>query len=632
LILAKPRNQGTYGGVKFQVQLPLDQLDLLGLRLESNENKLPSVGLTPDYAKDIGNGWSEVYVPMEQLNPDGYDVIDRIIFHSKKPASANFVAIDNVMLTKPIPRNPIRYDPAALVQAPISIDCGAPSNKISPFIYGFAFYPFTDQKNQDGQWAIKGTIRRWGGNATSTYNWEAEAWNTGNDWFFENHAISHNKYLDENAEHGIPGAVTIPMMGWVAKDATSHSFPVSTHGPQEAVDTYRPDAGNGKGKDGKPIKPGPQTQAYKGITPEFVKRWIESIRQRDVKTGKRSVWMYILDNEPMIWNATHRDAHPEPLSYDELLSRTIEYGTAIRQADPDAVIAGPAEWGWTNYMYSAKDMAMGGQNIRIDRRSHGDLPVIAYYLKALAEHEKRTGVRILDVLDLHAYPNGNGVYGAKSDPETAALRLRSTRMLWDPSYVDESWVKEPINLLPRMKEWVATYYPGRGISLGEWNFGGDRHMSGALATAEALGRFAQFGLISAFFWAFPEENTPPMWGFRAYRDFDGIGSRFQDWYTPTTTPAEAPISVFASRNENGSRLVAIALNFDLKKGIGAFITMKSCGVPKSIKAFTYDAHSNGFIEGSSPQISGNSAAFGLPPYSITVFDVQLDNGTAPIVR
>ena len=124
--------------------------------------------------------------------------------------------------------------------------------------------------------------------------------------------------------------------------------------------------------------------------------------------------MYILDNEPMLWPTTHRDVHPEPTSYDELVTRTIDYGTAIREADPDAVIAGPAEWGWTGYLYSAKDIASGGTSARPDRRAHGDMPLVAYYLKALAEHEKKTGVRVLDVFDLHSYPAADGVYGDAS--------------------------------------------------------------------------------------------------------------------------------------------------------------------------------------------------------------------------
>ena len=61
-----------------------------------------------------------------------------------------------------------------------------------------------------------------------------------------------------------------------------------------------------------------------------------------------------------------------------------------------------------------------------------------------------------------------------------------------------------------MKEWVAKNYPGRGISIGEWSFGGEDHVTGALSAAEALGRFAQFGVTSAFYWTFPPEGSPTM--------------------------------------------------------------------------------------------------------------------------
>jgi len=66
--------------------------------------------------------------------------------------------------------------------------------------------------------------------------------------------------------------------------------------------------------------------------------------------------------------------------------------------------------------------------------------------------------------------------------------------------VDESWINERMRLLPLLREWVAQNHPGLGISIGEWNFGAESHMSGALATAEALGRFGTEGLTSAYYW------------------------------------------------------------------------------------------------------------------------------------
>src|SRR3954465_1041714 len=102
------------------------------------------------------------------------------------------------------------------------------------------------------------------------------------------------------------------------------------------------------------------------------------MRKLDSARPQKSVAMYILDNEPNLWNRPPRDVPPDPLSYDELLDRTLRYGAAIRQADPDAVIAGPAEWGWPGYFFSAKDQT--GFVSGLDRKAHGEVPLIPWYL------------------------------------------------------------------------------------------------------------------------------------------------------------------------------------------------------------------------------------------------------------
>src|SRR6202022_154023 len=91
-------------------------------------------------------------------------------------------------------------------------------------------------------------------------------------------------------------------------------------------------------------------------------------------------------------------------------------------------------------------------------------------------------------------------------------------------------------LAPRLQAWSAEKHPGLGISIGEYNFGAEGHMSGGLAVAEALGRFGEQGITSAFYWDYPAKNTPASWAFRAYRDFDGRGGKFLD----ESVPAESP--------------------------------------------------------------------------------------------
>src|SRR5439155_16303668 len=121
--------------------------------------------------------------------------------------------------------------------------------------------------------------------------------------------------------------------------------------------------------------------------PEFVAKWVKLMRE---KAGKlHAPVSYILDNEPGLWDSTHHDVHPEPLGYDELWSRTKAYAGAVKKVDPTAIIAGPAEWGWSNFFYSQKDLKGGGPALRPDRRMHSDVPLIPWYLQQVFLYEQQ---------------------------------------------------------------------------------------------------------------------------------------------------------------------------------------------------------------------------------------------------
>jgi serine acetyltransferase/GT2 family glycosyltransferase len=514
----------------------------------------------------------------------------------------------------------------------VAIDCARPGPAISPLIYGIAYDPRLDASTQY-LWELGATARRWGGNPASRYNWElGNAWNTASDWYFRNVDFTSNPrftwadFLDANRARGVATALTVPILGQVAKDTSSYAFPVSEFGEQRTTDPSRPDAGDGVRWDGRPLRPGDPRRTSVPAPPEMIGRWVAAIRARDAGGG-RGVQMYILDNEPSLWNSTHRDVHPEPTTYDELLERTIAYGTAVRRADPGALIAGPAEWGWPAYLFSAAD-AVAGFDAKPDRLRHGDVPLVPWYLRRLAEHERRTGVRVLDVLDLHFYPQGKRVFGPASgtDARTAALRIRSTRALWDSTYLDESWIEARVRLIPRMREWIDENYPGLGISIGEWNFGGEEHMSGGLAVAEALGRFGQLGVTSAFYWTYPPHRSPAFHAFRAYRNYDGEGGRFLERSLPAAAPAG--VSVFASRDERGTSLVAVALNLDPARPAALRVDHGSCGAAAGRRHFAYTGGAAGLAPAAALPAGGGAFDVVLAPYSINVLEVSLGSRPA----
>ena len=64
-------------------------------------------------------------------------------------------------------------------------------------------------------------------------------------------------------------------------------------------------------------------------------------------------------------------------------------------------------------------------------------------------------------------------------------------------------------LIPRMKNWVATYYPGTKIGITEYNWGAEGHINGATAQADILGIFGREGLDLATRWTTPRHRARP---------------------------------------------------------------------------------------------------------------------------
>ncbi len=276
------------------------------------------------------------------------------------------------------------------------------------------------------------------------------------------------------------------------------------------------------------------------------------------------VSVYSLDNEPTLWSSTHRDVHPAALTYDELASKSLATAAAVKAGDPTAAVLGPADWGWCAYFYSAADAC--GQT-PTDHAAHGGVDLAPWYLRQFKAYaDTHAGVRLLDYFDEHYYPQTPGVALATAgDSATQAARLRSTRSLWDPTYVDESWIgtdvqAPPIQLIRRMKTWVAAEYPGTRTAVTEYNFGGLESLNGALTQADVLGIFGREGLDLATLWGPPQAGQPGVFAFTLYRDYDGAGSQFGDTSVAASSPDQARLAVYAAQRTSDGALTVVVVN------------------------------------------------------------------------
>src|SRR5581483_630315 len=326
------------------------------------------------------------------------------------------------------------------------------------------------------------------------YNWQLKATNLAADHFFESVPSNDDPdlFLSDAAISRIDTMITIPTIGWAATLGTNRaklsSFSVKKYGPQTATDPQMPDAGNGiRSKGG--FVPNDPTDASVAVDSNFEQNFVKHLVDRG---GAR---YYLLDNEPSLWHQTHRDVHPSGATMDEVAGRMIDFASKIRQADPNGIIAGPEEWGWMGYFYSGADQQAGAKNhftIFPDRDAHGGAVYIPYVLGRIRQAEDSTSTRLLDALTVHYFPQG----GEATDNASATVQLlrnRSTRSLWDPSYVDEA-INDKVDLIHRLRAWADAFRPGTQIGITAYSWGAENDMSGATAQADILGIFGREGL------------------------------------------------------------------------------------------------------------------------------------------
>jgi len=514
----------------------------------------------------VADTWTQVDIPLADLGSPRW--VSSVTWFNNTGGSQSTFYLDDITILASGAPTPTPQPPSA---GPLlSVDAAANRHPISPSIYGMNF------ADEDLAGELQLPLRRWGGNATTRYNWQTDTNNHASDWYFENipndnsnpaalpDGSSSDQFIEQNLRTKSQTLLTVPLLGWTPKDRTrTCGFSVGKYGAQQSTDPWMPDCGNSVRSDGTVITGNDPLDTSSAITPAFVQAWMVHLIGKYGDAAGGGVRFYNLDNEPDLWDDTHRDVHPAPTTYDEMRDRTTAYAAAIKATDPGAQTVGPASWGWTGYFWSALDWAPGGSwwNDPQDRLAHGNLPFIEWYLQQMRAYEQQHAVRILDYVDVHYYPQASGVsLSPAGSASTQALRLRSTRALWDPTYTDESWIGEPVRLVPRMHDWVNTNYPGTRLAVSEYNWGALDHINGALAQADVLGIFGREGLDLATLWDPPTTNQPGAFAFRMYLNYDGMRGRFGDISIASGSTDQAQLAIYAAQSSTSGALTLMIIN------------------------------------------------------------------------
>ena len=450
-------------------------------------------------------------------------------------------------------------------QAAVTVGFGGLGREISPTLFGSnelgtmgSQYP-----SVEGDLYAGATIRRLGGNMLTTYNWVNNAVNSGLDWKHQNSMVLADFLGIPEKERSIPAAaidqmhrnslgigaksiVTLPLAGYVAADAD---------GPVSLADTapssrFVPVTWNSTAQAGDPV------DAAHADIPQLLRKLVA---RYGGAASERGIYGYILDNEPGLWSETHPRIVPKPVTIASLLERSIHAAKTIKAIDPDAKVFGPASWGVTGYqtLQFAPDWS--------DYAQYGSF--IAAYLAAFQQASEDAGIRLLDVLDVHWYPQSPlGSLIDAEDERFADTLLSAPRSLTERGYHEDSWITDalPVSnetklalpILPSLSRLIARWYPGTDLAVMEYNFGGRNALFAGLATADALGRMATEGVRYSGYWGHLEG-----WIAQAYRLFtnpDGHGASFSGRIVETLFDHQESAGVYAAWD--GSHYHVILVN------------------------------------------------------------------------
>jgi hypothetical protein len=517
----------------------------------------------------------------------------------------------------------------------VTVDVAANRRPINPAIYGVAYA--TTAQLQD----LNAPLHRYGGNNTSRYNWQLNADNRGQDWYFQSIPESSatpgqrgDDFVLNSRAGGAEPMLTIPIIEYVAKLGANRSklasFDSRIYGAQDDCDwQWFPTACNGL-RGGQPITGNNPLDANVLNSTTLQGGWVSHLVQRFGQSDAGGVKYYVLDNEHSIWHSTHRDVWPAGATMEQVRDLMVTYSGAIKNVDPSARVVGPEEWGWSGYIFSGYDQQYGAQHgwsFLPDRAAHGGMDYLPWLLQELRQRSDIDGRRVLDVVTVHYYPQGGEFWPA--DDVSSAMQLRrnrSTRSLWDPNYTDETWINSKVQLIPRLRSWVNTYYyPGTPIGITEYNWGAENHINGATTQADIYGIFGREGLDIGARWTTPATTTPTYKAMKMYRNYDGNKSGFGDTSVRALSTSNADnLSVFAAERSSDGALTVMVISKVLSGSTP--VTVNLMNFAPGTAAQVWQLTSANTISHLADVPVTDRFVTSVPPQSVTLFVVPKSNG------
>jgi hypothetical protein len=508
-------------------------------------------------------------------------------------------------------------------QTTVTIDASSDPKPISSYLYGKNNSLSDDPANPltSAAWtrlrdAGVTFLRESGGNNCTKYNWRRKL-SSHPDWY--NNVYAHDwDFAVISLQNNLPAAQgmwAFQLLGKVAK-TTGNNFNDWGYNQSQWWQGVNQNLAGG----GLPNTQGGNKALQEGNPDLYLEDWKADSTVKilthwfdELALDKTKVRYWNMDNEVEIWNGTHDDVMPVQLTPEAFIQKYIDVAKKARATYPEIKIVGPVtanEWQWYNWT----------SEINIDGKHY---PWLEFFIKRVAEEQKASGIRLLDVLDLHFYP------GSTKAEEVVQMH----RVFFDKEYVfpeangvrtinggyDNSQTKEYI--FERCRGWLEQYMgANHGVTFGltETGIANTDPSTVAVWYASTLGEFMKHPEVELF--------SPWSWSTGMWEVLHLYSRYNKPLSLPATSSEEEFVSAYPTINAQGDSLTVTLVNRSISAAKSVAVNFKGFVLNQgSVDALTlsnlpatetFVSHNSNALQQSSVAPNGNVLNVSLPPLSI----------------
>lgn len=507
----------------------------------------------------------------------------------------------------------------------ITIDAAAGQHKISPFIYGRNNFLSSDPDKplSAADWQLLRDagvkiLRENGGNNSTKYNWRKKI-SSHPDWYnnvYDNNWDFEVTSMQENMP-SLSGIWALQLIGKAASNK-NHNFNDWEYNRSQWWSGVNQNLAGG----GQPNTSGGSKALTEGNPDLYTMIWpadstvgILSHWLNNLHIDKNRILYWNMDNEPEIWNGTHDDIMPVQISAEDFVQRYITVAKKARAVFPEIKLLGPVpanEWQW--YAYNNQKISYQGKSY----------VWLEYFIKRIADEQKSSGIRLLDVVDIHFYPDESGaddimqghrVYFDKNYDYPGANGVKiSGSSGWDGSITKEY-------VFERCKAWLDQHMGsnhGVGLGVTETGIKVVNPMVTAVWYASVLGEFAKQNVEIFTPWSWETGMWETLHLFSRYSKETSVqavssNETYVSAYPSLSLNNDSLTVILVNRYQDRSQSVKLNLsNFTVENGSYHTLTLES--LPGNE---TFRSHTDNALKKNSVTTTNNSLTVTLPRLSVT---------------